>query len=211
MAMLVLLGLSACGGGEKGATARPLPEEAKALRPGGYHSQEFKPSLSFRVGKGWTADLEMSDALAIRQGADVEGERALLSFATVKQLYKPGSLNVTKAPDRMAGWYQHHPYLRSSKPEPVTVGGVEGVRFDVVVEDLPKDHYGACGSGCVDLFKLSGDHTHVIFKGEKQRLIVLKDVRGEPVTIVFASKASKFHKFWPEAEKVVGSVKWEGS
>jgi hypothetical protein len=40
----------------------------------------------------------------------------------------------------------------------------------------------------VDLFELSDAHIHVIFEGETQRLIVLEDVRGEPVTIVFASK-----------------------
>ena len=52
---LAILALSACGGGgEKEAKVRPLPEEEKALPPGVYRSEEFKPSLSFRVGKGWT-------------------------------------------------------------------------------------------------------------------------------------------------------------
>ena len=49
---LAVLALSACGGGEKKAKARPLPEDPKALRPGTYRSEEFKPSLSFHVGKG---------------------------------------------------------------------------------------------------------------------------------------------------------------
>ena len=52
LVVLVVLALSACGGGEKKAKARPLPEDPKALRPGPYRSEEFKPSLSFRVGKG---------------------------------------------------------------------------------------------------------------------------------------------------------------
>jgi hypothetical protein len=61
----------------------------------------------------------------------------------------------------------------------------------------------------VDLVELSDAHIHVIFEGETQRLIVLEDVRGELVTIVFASKASKFDKVWPEAQKVIDSVQWE--
>ena len=50
---LIGLALSACGGDQEEAKARPLPEGPKALRPGEYRSVEFKPSLSFRVGKGW--------------------------------------------------------------------------------------------------------------------------------------------------------------
>ena len=55
LVVLVVLALSACGGDEKKAKARPLPEEPKALRPGTYRSEEFKPSLSFHVGKGWSS------------------------------------------------------------------------------------------------------------------------------------------------------------
>ena len=69
LVVLVVLALSACGGDEKKAKARPLPEEPKALRPGTYRSEEFKPSLSFRVGKGWSSSpLEASDILEITRG-----------------------------------------------------------------------------------------------------------------------------------------------
>jgi hypothetical protein len=53
LAMLVVLGPSACGGVEKEAEVRHLPEEAKPLQPGQYRTEEFEPSFSFRVGKGW--------------------------------------------------------------------------------------------------------------------------------------------------------------
>ena len=52
LAMLVVLVQSACGGVEKEAEVRHLPEEAKALQPGPYRTEEFEPSFSFRVGKG---------------------------------------------------------------------------------------------------------------------------------------------------------------
>ena len=89
------------------------------------------------------------------------------------------------------------------------LSGVEGVRFDAFVEDLPKGYHGVWLGLRVDLFELSDAHIHVIFEGETQRLIVLQDVRGEPVTVVFARKASKFDKVWPEAQKVIDSVQWE--
>jgi hypothetical protein len=51
---LVVLALSACGGGggqEQANKPRPLPQNNATLSPREYRSDEFKPSLSFRVGK----------------------------------------------------------------------------------------------------------------------------------------------------------------
>jgi hypothetical protein len=86
LVVLVVLAVSACGGDEKKAKARPLPEEPKALRPGTYRSEEFNPSLSFRVGKGWSSSrfLEASDVLQIARG-----QTAGLGFFNVQEVYKP--------------------------------------------------------------------------------------------------------------------------
>jgi hypothetical protein len=45
-----------------------------------------------------------------------------------------------KGPKDIVGWFQHHPYLDTEKPEPTTVGGVKGVQFDYILrEDAPGD------------------------------------------------------------------------
>src|SRR5919112_576857 len=212
LVVVVVLALSACGGDEKKAKARPLPEEPKALRPGTYRSEEFKPSLSFHVGKGWSSSplLESSDFLAIARG-----QTAGLVFTNVQEVYKPtktGSANVVDAPKDMVGWLQQHPYLQTSNPEPVTVGGVKGLQFDVGVGDLPKGYNPTCSSiidnpNCVDVFRLSTGETIFLAEGEKIRFIVLEDVEGETVTIGFSSLASEFEEFVPEAQKVIDTVK----
>ena len=215
LVVLVVLALSACGGDEKKAKARPLPEDPKALRPGTYRSEEFKPSLSFHVGKGWSSSpLEASDFLQINRG-----QTAGLSFANVQNVYKPtrtGEPNVVDAPKDMVGWLQQHPYLQTSKPEPVTVGGVKGLQFDVVVGDRPQYYIPICTSivgnpNCVDLFRLSTGGPIFLVEGEKAGVIVLEDVEGETVTIGFVSPASEFGEFAPEAQKVLDSVEWRGS
>lgn len=208
---LAVLVLGACGGGEKDAKARPLPEDRKALQPGVYRSEEFEPSLSFRVGEGWEYEpIEASDELHIVREHGTGG----LGFVVSHEVYKPtktGTPNVVEAPRDLVGWFQRHPYLRTSEPKPVTVGGVEGVRFDVsVVDDLPDDHRGRCGSGCVDLGRLSSGSETFLGEGYKLRLTVLEDVEGKTVSIGFASSAGDFDKFAPEAQKVVDSVKWKG-
>src|SRR5215210_3332882 len=197
LVVLVVLALSACGGDEKKAKARPLPEEPKALRPGTYRSEEFKPSLSFHVGKGWSSSplQETSDALEIARG-----QTAGFGFANVQDVYKPtrtGSAIVVDAPEDMVGWFQQHPYLQTSNPEPVTVGGVKGLQFDVVVGDRPQNYNPTCTSwvgnpNCVDLFWLSTGGPILLVEGDKAGVIVLEDVGGETVTIGFVSPASEF-------------------
>jgi hypothetical protein len=215
LVVLVVLALSACGGDEKKAKARPLPEEPKALRPGTYRSEEFKPSLSFRVGKGWSStSLEASDFMQIARG-----QTAGLGFGNVQEVYKPtktGGPNVVDAPKNIDGWLQQHPYLQTSKPEPVRVGGVKGLQFDVVVGDRPQSYIPTCTTiignpNCVDLFRLSTGGTILLVEGEKAGVIVLEDVEGETVTIGFVSPASEFGEFAPEAQKVLDSVEWRGS
>ena len=120
----------------------------------------------------------------------------------------------------MVGWFQHHPYLRTDKPKPVTVGGVKGVQFDVVPE-VPEKYVGsycrgiAMATDCVDIapYKRGTARGLVAWEeGVKERVIVLEDVKGETVVIDFgAPPGKKFDEFKAESQKVVNSVKWIGS
>jgi hypothetical protein len=216
---VLVLALSACGGGEKEANkAHPLPEDQKALRPGTYHSEEFKPSLSFHVGKGWkNVPPELPDDLVLTRGA-----MGGVGFTNVQEVFKPtktGTADVVKAPKDMVAWFEHHPYLQTDKPEPVTVGGVKGEQFDVVVEHVPDEYSGLCSmgpgpDGCVDLFRLSSGLPGGLiaqYEGDKVRVIVLEDVKGKTVTIGIGSAATTFDEFLPKAQKVLDTVKWRGS
>ena len=215
LATLLVLALSACGGNERFSKPQPLPEEEQQLRTGVYRSEEFKPSLTFRVGEGWSnLPPEAIDALFI-----VQGETRRIGFVNAFEVYKPtktGALNVVEEPEDLVGWFQQHPYLQTDKPEPVTVGGVKGVQLDVVVENLPEDHFGVCGSECVDLFaNLSTVSAIPVFQvaaDNKVRLIVLEGVKGDNrVVIRLVSPASEFDEFAPEAQEVIDSVQWTGS
>ena len=92
VAVLVVVGLAlalgACGAGgsKEEAKARPLPEEEKALPPGEYRSEEFKPSFSLTVGKGWhNVPPEISDKLAIAVGS-VGVEGPTLGFRNLQEV-----------------------------------------------------------------------------------------------------------------------------
>ena len=208
---LLVLALSACGGagGQEEAKARPLPLYEKALSPGEYHSVKFKPPLSFHVGKGWSnTEEQLSDYIEVSQ----QGDDGTLNFVNVKEVFKPGTTNVVEAPKDLVGWFQNHPYLNTSKPKPVTVGGVKGEQFEVLVDHLPKDYYGNCGTGCLDIVNQSGgDRIGYFVEGRKRKVFVLEDVKGDTVVIWYAAPLDVFDEFAPEAQKVVDSVKWAGS
>src|ERR687897_2977231 len=154
---LITLAVSACGGGaggEQQATGRPLPAGAQDLRPGEYRTEVFKPALSFTVGKGWALECcpEGPDHVSLHP----PGEQTLFKFVNVAEVYKPSELiamsgETTPPPADLVGWFEQHPYLQTDKPEPVTVGGIEGQQIDVVAGDLPKDYSEACGFDCVQL------------------------------------------------------------
>jgi hypothetical protein len=209
---LVILALSACGGGAGGqeqAKARHLPEVGAypiAMHPGKYRSQEFKPSFSFHVGKGWKNDRqETSDKLAITRGGE---DGPVLIFRNVQKVYNydrsPDLPDVVDAPKDMVGWFQHHPYLDTEKPEPTSVGGAKGVQFDYVVsEDFPYDE--------ITLFKYTDGDTADQGKDYKFRAIILEGVKGKTVTIGLGAPPTDFDEFLAKSQKVLDSVKWTGS
>ena len=212
---MVLLSLTACGGrsAQEEAKAFPLPQEEQELRPGEYRSEEFEPSLSFKVGEGWTnLPPEVYDSLRITRGQDI-GE---MGFANLQgaTFYKPtrtGTPYALDVPEDIVGWLERHPYLETSEPEMVKVGGVKGVQLDLVVENLPDDYSGMCGSDCVDIFRLSTGFPVVLSEEGKVRLIVLEDVKGETVIVGFGGPATEFDEHTPESQKVIDTVKWRGS
>jgi hypothetical protein len=240
MMPILALVVTACGAPPEEPKLRLLPEDPQTLSPGTYRSEEFEPSLSFTLGEGWTnGPPETRDKLTLTWG-----QTWLLQFVKPRAVYEPTKTRVPKlveTPEDMVGWYRRHPYLRTSKPEPVTVGGVGGEKFDVVVaEDVPEDHYygvcgpdcveiarleqadvvirhppqdryGACASACVDPFWSSSGSLLSMRAEEKQRLMVLEDAKGEPVTMGFASPVDEFDMFAPEAQKVLDSIEWQGA
>ena len=205
-------------GTEKEAKPPPLPEDDKALQPGEYRSEEFEPSLSFRVGDGWTnVPPESSEVLSIQRGGAMMGQ---VNFFRLEEVYEParkGMPNVEEAPKGPKGWVawgRHHPYLQTSEPEQVEVGGVKGLQVDVVVGDLPKDYQGRCGTDCVDIGRVEGvpPLTNDVFvPGDSKGRVTFLDVEGETLTISINSPAMVFEDFVPEAQKVLDSVEWRGS
>jgi hypothetical protein len=206
---IVALAVCACGGG-----AKPLSEEF-SLSPGRYVTDEFEPALSFEVGKGW----ELSDGLQQKPFFQISREFQEGSyFVAISFNNPPRSVSDPRNPNKLVpapkdwvSWFQEHPYLETSSPQPMSVGGVEGRRFDMMVSSLPEDYYSEdCLGQGVPLWPLPGGHHWCADEGFMDRYIVLSGVEGETVIIDVWSEPETFEKVLPEAQEVLATVEWEG-
>jgi hypothetical protein len=222
MLTILMLALTACGGGssaqqeEASKVVHHIPEdsqtyEGEPLPAGRYITEEFKPTMSFSLSKGWTrGGTELRDIWDLR---DIENDAFWLEFTSAEEVYDPkGSdeLKIAPAPEDMVAWLQDNPHLKPEEPKPTSVGGEKGEQFDAIVTGAVETPL--C-RGCVDLplFRHSDGESSGVEKGEKIRFIVLEDVKGKTVTIFVESSALGFEEFLSKAQKVVDSVKWTGS
>ena len=168
-----------------------VPDAESPLTAGErYVTDEFQPAFSFKaVGeKGWTPDFEAAYVLALLEGSTATD--GAIDFLNVKDfvVFEPsGEADSMPAPKDLASWFQQHPYLDTEAPEPVSIGGVKGVYFDAVATDLPEGY----GNSVCPLGSPEGDEL-CISPPDKVRIIVLEDVKGEPVTIMLQSRAVDF-------------------
>jgi hypothetical protein len=114
------------------------------------------------------------------------------------------------APKDWLSWFQEHPRLKASEPEPASVGGVQGRRFDVEASTLPEDYYSEdCLGMGVPLWPLPNGHHWCIDEGAPpSRTIVLDGITNETV-IVDVYSSSGLEKVLPEAKEVLDTVVWE--
>jgi len=195
--------------GEWAAGAKKTPDnnppKVVALDPGKYVTDEFEPAFTFSIGKGgvrWAdAANEQSDAFFLMSATTSNS----MWFLNAQAVYDVSSTEVISAPSDLTAWFQRHPYLKTSDPTPVTVGGVPGKQFDVAMSEVPPARVlsavdSSCSQGgddmCVPTFVLNTADTFDFYpaqdyradnttrSGEEYRVTVLDDIAGETVAIV---------------------------
>jgi hypothetical protein len=205
--LLVVVGIASTGG-------NTLPSQSPGVKLTAgkeYATDDFQPAFSFKVvGEGWyTAGPEFRDILDIKRPGGLT-----FGFLNVEEVFYPNNTRETDrmtAPKDMVAWFQRHPYLEAEEPEPVSIGGAKGVYFDVLVLDVPEGYHSICGAPALNLVSLSGGDVLCLPEAEKHRIIMLEDVEGETVTIMFGGPAVDFEEFLPKAQKVLDTVEWGGA
>ena len=228
--VLIALTLNACGGDLAGGSehqqteGRPLPKYGQASLPAADTTpRNSSPPSRFasvettgdsKAPRGRSAIPSIPTTCSYRKSRRGRSEISFFNLRKLKGIYKPkgptGATEPVPPPDELVGWFQHHPYLETSEPEPVTVGGYKGVQFDVVLANLPENYEGLCGktAHCLDIFALSTGGSSEIYYLKRNHYLVLENVEGVPVAIDYSNLKDEFDEFVPVAEKVLESVRW---
>lgn len=109
-------------------------------------------------------------------------------------------------------WLSDQPGLRTGKPEPVLVGGVEGRRLTFTVDELGPQHDGCFpGRGCIALLPLDAGpgsgRQRGLGEGSGGDLYVV-EVEDRAVLIVAEGTASERDRWEPVLDAVVASITW---
>ncbi len=133
-------------------------------------------------------------------------------------VFEPSGADKIPAPEDMVGWYQEHRYLDTEEPEPVSVGGVKGVYFDAVMTTLPEGYDAAAckeplnpTKKSLSLLSAPDGFVLCISPEDKVRIILLEDVKGEPVSIMVWSRAVDFEEHLTKTQNLLKTVEWESA
>jgi hypothetical protein len=214
LGMLVVLTVSSCeGGGPVEAKARTIPQQGP-LSAGRYSTQEFEPSFSLELGKGWHVWYpEEPYSVELAEG---EGNDKQLTFYKVQEVFESRKddgevyFEARPAPNDLIAWFQHHPYVDIGVAKTVHIGGVAGKRFSAQF-DVPKGYVdvngGSCSAPCIPMLQLGGDLViHALERGSQDEFIVLEGVEGKEVIVWFSAPPEEFDKFLPKVNKVFDTV-----
>jgi hypothetical protein len=205
-----------------GQGLQPLPAGGP-LEPAGYRTTAFEPAASFRVALGWEVP-EAETPGAITLGRDVDStapfEGRYLTFLRVGQVFANPLLTdeqlagnqgkyLRPVPADLVGWLRSHPYLETSTPKKVRIGGLAGLRVDATVKDLPAQPDTCVDANprqCVFLFPFP-DSRDVwnAFAASTIRYVVL-DSDGPPLVIAVEAPEKERAAFLAQAEKVLATV-----
>jgi hypothetical protein len=233
-----------CGGGDEPAPARPIQQEGATttsgaagnaaqalspgpLEPGTYRTVDFRPTLSFRVGKDWGLLGDAENGIALAPKFDpATGPEKQLTFTAVRWVFDEPLLSddernanreahIRPAPRDVEAWLRANPYLKVGPSRPVRLGGVRGVRFDVSVKEPPgptncpqsgEPHH------CVYLFAItrgSGvEPIELVEVGGAPTRYTLVEVQGQPVLVGVGAPSGQFEDFVTEADKVLETVRF---
>jgi hypothetical protein len=105
-----------------------------------YRTRNFSPTISFVAGDTeWLVENATDTAyLAVerrirtnRPGSELPSQAAVV-FSRIYEVVDPASGEL-RSVDGLYPWLKHHPDLEVGRTEPVTVAGIDGLRFDETV------------------------------------------------------------------------------
>lgn len=200
-----------------GTTPGPEAFHRGRLPAGRYETAVFEPRFRFTVGDGWVGLVNYVDAFGAGHPGTPFGE---IDAGRIQVVYETPCLD---AATRLIGptarefiaFLQGHPYLKTSDPKPVIVGGRGGLAIDVtvarplVVADCPNSPLASDPDHPVwkheYLFELGGGSVWLRLN-DRVRIVSIDSTSGPALTFVVESNPEDYDAFLPMAQEVLDSL-----
>jgi D-alanyl-D-alanine carboxypeptidase len=194
------------------------------LEAGTYTSSEFEPTFSYTVPDGWENFGDVPDFFDLFAEDEVEVDGAIvLARSPAAMLSGPdqGSPpepdeDVGRSAEELADWLTAHPELETGDPEPVTVGGLDGVQLDIGFAPASTSTTDWCEEGnlCVNLFSEKApidDSWGLGLFGldHRVRVILLTTADGAGTVLIWL-EGDDAEAFFEAAQPVVDSIDFGG-
>lgn len=205
-------------------TLAPLP-------PGTWTTSLTVVPLTFTVDDGWVLDFQGEPGLALSPTGGSVGAAALevpaaltitTMFGDAYRLYREPMFDTTQLelpigphnavtdplPDDLTAWLTSIELLGAGQPEPVTVGGLQGHRFDFAVAELPAAPVTALEGGpqVLMLFTMPLDLTYSLASLRQGTMYVLEHERGPILITSEGNPGDELEGFLARADALVADL-----
>lgn len=185
------------------------------LSPGTYRTTLFQPPLRYTVAGGWRNDEDRPANFVLTRRGDDQNISYLGIYTNVAaasiDCFEMAQAGVAQTPQALVAWFRSVPKLVTSKPVPVTVGGLRGYQLDIDVakrRDEACTFAGGSAHGTPLIWQDGGLH-HVAAADLHVRLLILGWRTGNvTVEITSAKQLYPGLSYAALAQPVIDSLKF---
>jgi hypothetical protein len=186
------------------------------LDAGTHHTVDFSPGFGFTLaGPGWV-NPEDAGGVFLLMSIDRPGD--VIAFLRQPWPTNPDGIRVPGVASNVAelrAWLTSNPALHVTEPQPVTVGGLDGVQMDIALAPDASNGMSDCPvQVCVNVF-IGRSTTWAWdwgFAGpEKQRLYLLDAADTVVAIFVDSLDGTTFEEMTQAADEIIPTVSFDGT
>ena len=169
-----------------------------SLAPGRYTTEIFSPSITYTVPEGWTNGEDLLGNFLLQPEGDQRFLGIYRNITVPLPCQEEPDPEVGVMVDQLSDWYTSHPGLVTTRPEPITIGGLTGVMIDVSLD--PSWTKGCAWSGgqpSVGIIIGAGPSslTHVLSTSRSVERLYLLEVEDGNVVIEVGPEGMNFEAY----------------
>lgn len=180
------------------------------LDAGTYTTSVFSPAITYTVPEGWTNGEDLLGNFLLQLESDPRYLGIYRNVAAPFKCYERPDPDVGQSVDALSEWLTRHPGLETTKPKPVSVGGLDGVYLDIsLAESWTVTCPYSAGQPVVPFIIGGGPSSlhHVILPGFEERLYLLAYEDGN-IAIEVGPEGGSLDEYLEEVIPIIESLRF---